>query len=112
MQTLEQLLQSHCQEQSGTAYTDEAVTQQLQVLPDWQYLDGALQKTYRFKNYYETLAYVNALAFMVHREDHHPDLLVGYNRCQVRYNTHSIGGISDNDFICAAKADAIFNLKH
>lgn len=61
----------------------------------------------RFANYYETMAFVNAGAWISHRENHHPDLEVGYNRCRVRYSTHAIGGLSDNDFICAAKMDAL-----
>lgn len=66
-----------------------------------------ISRTFTFKNYYETMAFVNALAWVAHREDHHPDLLVGYNRVQVRYSTHAIGGLSENDFICAAKIDAL-----
>src|SRR5205085_5047484 len=64
-------------------------------------------KTYKFANYYETMAFVNATAWVSHREDHHPDLEVGYNKCRVRYSTHSIGGVSENDLICAAKVDAL-----
>lgn len=107
MKTVEQLLASHCREVKGSAMSEADVTAQLDVLDGWTLDAGALSKTYRFKNYYETLAFVNALAYMVHREDHHPDLSVGYNRCEVRYNTHSVDGISENDFISAAKADAI-----
>ncbi len=107
--TVEQLLASHCREIKGVALSEAEVLAQLTVLRPWTQNAGALAKTYRFKNYYETIAFVNALAFMVHREDHHPDLHVGYNRCEVRYNTHSVDGISDNDFICAAKADAIYS---
>ena len=81
---------------------------QLAVLPDWTRADGAIARTFRFRNYHETIAFVNALAAVVHAEDHHPDLIVGYDRCEVRFSTHSVGGISDNDFICAAKADAIY----
>jgi 4a-hydroxytetrahydrobiopterin dehydratase len=73
----------------------------------WSLTDGAIEKTYSFKNYHETMAFVNALAWIAHAEDHHPDLLVKYSTCQVRFNTHSVGGISINDFICAAKADAL-----
>ena len=109
MKTVEQLLASHCREIKGAALSEGEVTAQLAVLDQWTQNAGALTKTYRFKNYYETIAFVNALAFMVHREDHHPDLHVGYNRCEVRYNTHSVNGISDNDFICAAKVDAIYS---
>ncbi len=108
MKTLAQLLGSHCQAQHGSALAEADIASQLGVLPHWHYVDGALQRRYSFKNYYETLAFVNALAYMVHGEDHHPDLQVGYNRCEVRFNTHSIGGISENDFICAAKAEAVF----
>jgi len=72
--------------------------------------DGKLAKLYPFANYYQTMAFVNALAWISHREDHHPDLEVGYNKCRVQYATHAIGGLSENDFICAAKADALFQL--
>ena len=76
----------------------------------WQYQDGVITRTYEFKNYYQTMAFVNAVAWISHREDHHPDLTVGYNRCKVDYSTHAIKGISENDFICAAKVDALFAL--
>jgi 4a-hydroxytetrahydrobiopterin dehydratase len=84
------------------------IAQQLQALPEWRHEGGSLVRTFRFDDYYRTIAFVNALAWVVHREDHHPDLVVGYNRCEVRFNTHSVGGISENDFICAAKADAVY----
>ena len=71
---------------------------------------GRIAKTYDFANYYETMAFVNALAWISHREDHHPDLAVGYNKCRVEYSTHAIGGLSENDFICAAKCDALSKL--
>jgi 4a-hydroxytetrahydrobiopterin dehydratase len=79
-------------------------------LEGWEYRDGALVKTYAFRNYHETVAFVNATAWISHREDHHPDLVVAYNKCEVRYWTHAIGGLSENDFICAAKIDALFRL--
>ena len=70
--------------------------------------DGkAIERTYKFKDYYQTIAFVNALAWIAHREDHHPDLSVHYNRCVVRYSTHAVDGLTDNDFICAAKVDRI-----
>jgi 4a-hydroxytetrahydrobiopterin dehydratase len=68
---------------------------------------GMISRTFRFGNYYQTMAFVNALAWIAHAEDHHPDIEVGYNRCVVHYSTHSVGGLSDNDFICAAKIDAL-----
>ena len=87
------------------------VTPLLKGLPGWE-LDasGMIAKTYRFKNYFETMAFVNAAAWVSHREDHHPDMLVGYNECRVSYVTHAIKGLSENDFICAAKLDALFEL--
>ena len=67
----------------------------------------AIEKTFSFANYYETLAFVNAVAFIAHGQDHHPDLSVHFNRCVVRYNTHDVGGISMTDFDCAARVDAL-----
>lgn len=75
----------------------------------WSLNDAAteLSRGFKFKNYYETMAFVNALAWIAHREDHHPDIEVGYNRCHVRFSTHSIKGLSENDFIGAAKLNAL-----
>lgn len=67
----------------------------------------AIEKTYTFENYYETISFVNALAFIANAQDHHPDLSVHYNRCVVRFNTHDVKGISETDFECAAQADAL-----
>ena len=69
--------------------------------------DVAIEKTFHFANYFETIAFVNALALIAHRQDHHPVLSVHYNRCVVRFNTHDVGGISATDFDCAAQADAL-----
>jgi 4a-hydroxytetrahydrobiopterin dehydratase len=76
-------------------------------VPGWRLVDGSLEKTFTFGNYYETMAFVNALAYVAHTEDHHPDLTVSYNKCTVRFNTHDVGGISISDFFCASKADAL-----
>jgi 4a-hydroxytetrahydrobiopterin dehydratase len=73
--------------------------------------ERSIVKTFTFGNYYETMAFVNAIAWISHQEDHHPDLEVGYNKCRVRYSTHSVGGLSENDFICAAKIEALLNLE-
>ncbi len=91
-------------------YTAEQTKQMLKQVKGWIVEDGKLVKVYPFTNYYQTMAFVNALAWISHREDHHPDLLVGYNKCRVEYSTQSIGGVSENDFICAAKCDALFHL--
>ena len=64
-----------------------------------------LARTLEFKNFHETMAFVNAVAWVAHREDHHPDLEVHYDRCVVHYSTHDVGGLSLNDFICAAKVE-------
>lgn len=103
------LLAARCRHLQGSAALDPAaVHAQLGVLPAWRLHEGALERSYAFRNYYETIAFVNALAWIVHAEDHHPDLALSYDRCTVRFNTHSVGGISINDFICAAKADAVY----
>lgn len=88
--------------------TAEQATTLLQQLDGWQLNGQQLQKRYEFKNYYQTMAFVNALAWVSHRQDHHPDLEVCWGHCVVRYSSHAIGGLSENDFICAAKADALF----
>ena len=106
------LVKKHCKPcEGGTVpYNAQQTKEMLKQLKAWIVEDGKLVKLYPFKNYYETMAFVNALAWVSHREDHHPDLQVGYNKCRVEYSTHAIGGLSENDFICAAKADALFQL--
>ena len=88
-----------------------AVVSGLAKLNGWQLSgdgpDIAIEKTFHFANYYETMAFVNALAFIAHAHDHHPDLAVLFNRCTVRFNTHDVGGISVTDFDCAARVDAL-----
>lgn len=73
----------------------------------WKLIDGALEKTFTFTNFHETMAFVNAVAWIAHREDHHPDMALGYSRCTVRFNTHDVGGISVSDFHCAGAVDAL-----
>ncbi len=82
----------------------------LERLPGWTSDGRAIARIFSFKNHYETMAFVNAVAFISHREDHHPVMEVGYKTCAVRYSTHSVGGLSENDFICAAKVDALFEI--
>ena len=88
----------------------QEIAQLLKQLVGWEFKNGVITKTYEFKNYYQTMAFVNAAAWISHREDHHPDMMVGYGKCKVDYSTHAIGGLSENDFICAAKLDALFSL--
>lgn len=106
------LIDRHCKpcKAGDTPLTAPQATALMSLLHvDWT-LDadsGEISRTYRFGNYYQTIAFVNALAWVAHAQDHHPDLEVGYNRCRIRYSTHAIGGLSENDFICAARIDAL-----
>ncbi len=91
-------------------YSEREAAATLEQLQGWIIEQGRLVKVYPFPNYFQTMAFVNALAWISHREDHHPLLSVGYNQCRVEYWTHAIGGLSENDFVCAAKCDALFGL--
>ncbi|MFL9925499.1 4a-hydroxytetrahydrobiopterin dehydratase [Herbaspirillum lusitanum] len=106
-----ELATRHCTNQTE-ALGDADIKHYLATVEGWKIDGGKIAKSYDFKNYYETLAFVNAVAYIFHAEDHHPDLAVSYNRCGVRFDTHSVnggkGGLSINDFICAAKVDAVF----
>lgn len=77
-------------------------------LNNWIIVDNKLEKTFRFKNFHETMAFVNAVAWVAHSEDHHPDMDVTYSRCRLVWSTHSAGGITRNDIVCAAKVDRLF----
>ena len=93
-----------------TPYTADAARSALAAIdPGWQ-LDPsglAIERLFRFRDYYRVMSFVNAVAHIANTEDHHPDLTVSYNSCRVRYTTHEIKGLSDNDFICAAKIDRL-----
>ncbi len=111
MTALATLLAGHCRHLTDAA-SEADVSAALAVLPAWQVEGGRLVRRFGFRDYHQTLGFVNAIAVMIHAEDHHPELVVGYNRCTVSYDTHSVnagkGGLSANDFICAAKIDQIF----
>lgn len=112
--TADKLTEQKCQAcEGGTPALERAEAEQLlaQLGGDWSISDDSreIRRTFKFKNFYHTIAFVNAVAWIANREDHHPDLEVGYNRCLVRLSTHSIGGLSRNDFICAAKIDALLD---
>ena len=92
------------------AYTAEQARAELkQLSADWRLIeDGkAIKREFALRDFYRTMSFVNALAHVANIEDHHPDLEIGYNYCRVRYSTHAVGGLSENDFICAAKIDRI-----
>jgi 4a-hydroxytetrahydrobiopterin dehydratase len=103
-----ELKNRRCQPLEGQpAFDDASIARHLADAPGWALVDGAIEKTYGFADYHHTMAFVNALAWIAHVEDHHPELRITYNRCVVRFDTHSVGGVSINDFICAAKVDAL-----
>lgn len=105
------LVSKHCKPCEGGVepLAKDTVKTLLENLQGWKTnVDGReIEKIVNFKNYYQTIAFVNAVAWMAHQENHHPDLEVSYNHCRVRYSTHAIGGLSENDFICAAKVDKL-----
>lgn len=111
MTSLDLLASRRCRPLRGTEHrlAPSALAESLAKLPGWTTSEdgAAIQRTFRFDDYYRTMAFVNALAFVAHQEDHHPDLSVHYDRVVVRYSTHDVGGPSENDLICAAKASRL-----
>jgi 4a-hydroxytetrahydrobiopterin dehydratase len=90
--------------------TSAQIAKGIKSLKGWKASGGAMPaiaKTFNFKNYYETMAFVNATAWISHAEDHHPDLEVGYNKCKVTYSTHSAGGVTEKDLQCAAQVERL-----
>lgn len=105
------LREQHCTPiaKGATPLDGASVQELLAQLEEWQVAadNKAISRLFRFKDFHQTMAFVNALAWVAHQEDHHPDLEVGYNRCAVRYSTHAAQGLTLNDFICAARIDAL-----
>ena len=104
------LHQQNCQPYSNVPPLDvNSAQEQLKHLRGWQANTEHTQISQRFafKNYYQTIAFVNAVAYIVHQQDHHPDINFGYNQCHISFSTHSIDGLSMNDFICAARIDLL-----
>jgi len=106
------LVNKHCEscEGIGQALTAEQINNLMpQLAKGWEVIANhqEIKRSFSFKNFYETMAFVNALAWIANVENHHPDLEVGYNYCHVRFSTHALGGLSQNDFICAAKTDRL-----
>jgi len=94
----------------GSALKREQIANLLpQLSKGWQVLDDykKIAKSFSFSNFYETMAFVNAIAWIANTENHHPDLEIGYNYCHVHFMTHALNGLSQNDFICAAKVDKL-----
>jgi 4a-hydroxytetrahydrobiopterin dehydratase len=111
MTSLATLASAHCRPLRGAEHKldDAAVAERLALLPGWRLTEdgAAITRRVAFPDYYRTMAFVNALAQIAHREDHHPDLGVHYGHVDVRYSSHDVGGLSENDFICAARMDAL-----
>jgi 4a-hydroxytetrahydrobiopterin dehydratase len=105
---MDDLRSRQCQPLEGQpAMTDAEAARAIEHLPGWSIVDGMLHKCFGFVDFHHTMAFVNAVAWIARQEDHHPQLLVSYRDCTVRFATHSVGGLSMNDFICAAKVDAL-----
>ena len=108
MTTTSDLLTKTCAEcKSGTALSPTDAADLLKQVPGWEISDGTLRRKFKFKDYHEAVAFVNATAWISNKEDHHPDIELGYNKVTMKYVTHSAGGITQNDFICAAKVNAL-----
>ena len=101
----------HCQPCKGRKDALDAaqVADLLRQLPGWQLRDEnmAITKEFRFADFHHTLGFINAVGFMANHEDHHPDIEAGYGHCQLLWSTHDVGGLSLNDFICAARVEAL-----
>jgi 4a-hydroxytetrahydrobiopterin dehydratase len=109
--TKDELIATHCVPRKGAehALNAAAIAGLAALLPDWQAGGGELRREFRFRDFHETMGFANAVAWMANREDHHPDLELGYNYCRMRWSTHDVGGLSLNDFACAAKVDALLS---
>jgi 4a-hydroxytetrahydrobiopterin dehydratase len=107
--TKDELIATHCVPRKGTAdaVAPAMIDELAALLPDWRIESNELRREFRFRDFHQTMGFVNAVAWMANREDHHPDLEVGYNYCRMRWSTHDVGGLSLNDFLCAAKVDAL-----
>lgn len=109
--TREELARSRCRPRKGVqdATNDADIHQHLGILPGWRLASSrkGIEKEFRFDDFHRTMAFVNAVAWIAHSEDHHPDLKVSYPSCHVYFATHDVGGLSLNDFICAAKVESL-----
>ncbi|MED5618615.1 4a-hydroxytetrahydrobiopterin dehydratase [Ideonella sp. BN130291] len=102
------LKEQHCQPQQGPALDPAQTGALLAQAPGWTVVAGStIEREFSFPDFHRTMAFVNAVAWIAHVQDHHPELRVSYTRCTVRYTTHSVNGLSINDFICAAQVDAL-----
>lgn len=106
------LASKHCTscEGIGAALTETQLTKLLPQLSEkWEVISNNLKikRSFKFKNFFETMSFVNAVAFISNVENHHPDMEIGYNYCNITFTTHALNGLTQNDFICAAKIDEL-----
>jgi 4a-hydroxytetrahydrobiopterin dehydratase len=103
-----QLASQQCQGKASLITADEITDYMGRINKDWQLANEntLIRRSFKFKNYYETMAFANVVAMIAHQQDHHPEMIIRHNHCTVEYSTHSVGGLSAFDFICAAKIDS------
>jgi len=104
------LYEQHCSaDLTPQILTDEQCHHYLKEIPDWTYssINKEISRTLSFKNYQQTLAFINAIADVIHQENHHPDIEFSYNKCTIKFTTHSVNGITLFDFICASHIDQL-----
>ncbi|MCF6765195.1 4a-hydroxytetrahydrobiopterin dehydratase [Thiotrichales bacterium 19S3-7] len=98
-----------CEDGNVSPLAKDEIDKYLKLTPLWQVIEGVkIQRVFQFKGFYKTMAFVNAVAWVANKEGHHPDMEVSFNRCIVNFTTHAVDGLTDNDFICAAKVDQLF----
>ena len=104
---MKNLKNKHCKPcEGGVCPLDENLSaRHLDLVPGWELADNnsSIRRTFKFPDFLATMSFINAMAYMAEQQGHHPDFSAGYNYCEVRYTTHAIAGLSENDFICAAK---------
>lgn len=106
------LRSKHCEscEGIGQALNQEQIQMLMpQLAPGWEVSSDQkkIKKAFKFSDFYQSMAFVNAIAWVANTENHHPDLELGYNYCNITFTTHALDGLSHNDFICAAKIDGL-----
>lgn len=94
-----------------SALPETTILQELQALDDWQYNNGHLSASFTFHDHYELIAFVNDISTISHTENHHPSIQFSFRDLSIEYWTHSVNGITENDFICASKVSLLFQAK-
>ena len=102
----------HCEAKTSLLTENDINSHLKEISSEWQLASDtkSISRTFKFKNYYDTMAFVNVVAMVANQQDHHPEMTVTYNTCRVEFSTHSVDGLSMNDFICAAKVDGTLKI--